>query len=66
MERERVAVRVRATVATWRAGRTPDDGPPDAVQVAEQWQEPDGTPITDPARVAALEAAREAQQEQED
>ena len=32
------------------------DGNPDAVEGSEQWYEADGTEISDPARVAELEA----------
>lgn len=36
--------------------RTPADGPPDETEVVVVWQEPDGTSITDEARIAGLEA----------
>ncbi len=35
--------------------RTPADGEPDDVVASAQWHEADGTPVTDPARIAELE-----------
>lgn len=48
--------KVERHLAKWEHGRTPDDGPPDAVVSAVSWHDPDGTPITDPTRIADLEA----------
>jgi hypothetical protein len=36
--------------------RTPADGEPDEVVIQSQWYEADGTMVTDPVRIAALEA----------
>lgn len=49
-------------LAKWNNYRTPDTGPPDEVLDAAWWYEPDGTEITDPARIAALEAKLQEEQ----
>lgn len=36
--------------------RTPEDGPPDDVLTVSQWFEANGEPVTDPARIAELNA----------
>ncbi len=48
--------KIEGQVAKWENGRTPADGPPDEVDTFAGWVEADGTEITDPDRIAALEA----------
>jgi len=43
-------------VRMWRNNRTPEDGEPDEVIRLVHWEEADGTEVTDPARIAELEA----------
>ncbi len=43
-------------VDEYTAPRTSADGPPDNSTIIVVWQEPDGTPITEEARIAELEA----------
>ncbi len=50
------AQRHELTVAKYHHGRTPDDGDPDETDTVVIWTESDGTPITDEARIAALDA----------
>lgn len=58
------ARKVRADVAKWENGRTPEDGPPDAVVSAEQWQYEDGSVLTDPVIIAECERRLAAAEEQ--
>lgn len=51
------AMRHTIHLAKWEHGRTPADGEPDEVLEHTVWTEADGMPITDPARIAALEAS---------
>ncbi len=46
-------------LAKWEHGRGPDDGPPDEVIESETWHESDGSEVTDPARIAVLEAKQQ-------
>lgn len=48
--------KARAAVAKYNDGRTPDDGDPDEVVVVEGWFEADGMEVTDPQRIAEIEA----------
>jgi hypothetical protein len=59
MEREqaRAAVKVQAKVKKYENGRTPEDGEPDEIVTQEYWLGLDGLPITDPARIAQLDAS---------
>ncbi len=45
-----------AHIEKYHAGRTPDDGPPDEVEEQEIWHEADGALVTDPVRIAEIEA----------
>lgn len=49
-----MAMKGEMRVEKWHPGRTPEDGPPDEVVIAEQWVEAGGI-VTDPARIAELE-----------
>lgn len=49
--------RLATKLAKWENGRTPDDGAPDDVLESSTWYEAGGTEITDPQRIAVLEAA---------
>lgn len=49
--------RIHRQLVTWHDGRTPADGPPDAIDDTATWHEADGTEITDPVRIAALDAS---------
>ncbi len=49
------AQRHEITVAKYHHERTPDDGDPDETVAVVVWTEPDGTQITDEARIAALD-----------
>lgn len=60
-----VAVLMQSQIRKWEAGRTPADGDPDEIVLLNQWQELDGTVITDPERIAELEARLARQHEQE-
>ncbi len=51
------AQRHEITVAKYHNGRTPDNGNPDETDTVVIWTESDGTPITDDARIAALDAS---------
>jgi hypothetical protein len=51
------AQRHEMTLAKYHDGRTPEDGDPDEVDTITVWTEPDGTQITDEARIAALDAS---------
>jgi hypothetical protein len=58
-------VRYRAQIEKYGPGRTPDDGDPDEVVTVEQWVDVDGSEITDEARIAALNAERDAEAAEE-
>ncbi len=45
-----------ARIEKYHDGRTPDDGSPDAVEEQDVWHEADGAIVTDPARIAEIEA----------
>ncbi len=59
-------IKVHLHLGKWEDGRTPDDGPPDAVVESIYWTTLDGVEITDPAQVAELEQRATAQARQED
>lgn len=46
----------RQTVTLEKYIQRPAEGPPDEVIETEEWFEADGAPVTDPARIAQLEA----------
>lgn len=58
----RLAYRETVTLEKYR-GR-PEDGAPYEVITTDQWFEADGTPVTDPARIAQLEAGIPATEDQ--
>lgn len=57
-------MRYRTVVRKWEGGRTPEDGPPDAIEERVWFEDADGTEITDPDRIRELEAAYRRQQEE--
>ncbi len=57
------AQRHEISVAKYHHGHTPEDGDPDETVNVIIWTEADGTPITDDARIAALdESIKEGQE----
>lgn len=48
--------RLATKIAKWENNRTPDDGPPDDVDIQFTWYDGGGVEITDPQRIAYLEA----------
>lgn len=49
--------KVEIGVQKWGPGRDPGDGEPDETVAHVEWHEADGTPVTEPGRIAALNDA---------
>ncbi len=49
------AQRHEISVAKYHHGHTPENDDPDETEAVVVWTEPDGTQITDEARIAALD-----------